>query len=118
MAAMPLEKTAASSVRSSAASRSDRRVFSTITSSEGALVAGDGAGHAEAGVAVDISGTEEALGEFIRGVIVLRQQLAGDVEGDAVGPVGCDGFGEFFRDQFDRRVPERAFAADFGAASA
>ena len=52
---------------------------------EGAPVAGDRRGHAQAGVGVDIGRADEALHQLVGDVIVLDQQLAGDIEGDAVG---------------------------------
>ena len=53
-------------------------------------VAGDGGGHAQARVGVDVVRAEEALGELVDRVVVLGQQLAGDVERDRVGPVLVD----------------------------
>jgi hypothetical protein len=45
---------------------------------EGALVAGDRRGHAEARVGVDVGRADEALHQLVGDVIVLGQQLAGD----------------------------------------
>ena len=52
---------------------------------ERARVARDRAGHAQARVGVDVVGAEEALGQLVDRVVVLGQQLAGDVERDLVG---------------------------------
>ena len=57
---------------------------------ERAAVAGDRRGHAQARVGVDVVRAEKALGELVDRVVVLGQQLAGDVEGDGVGPVFVD----------------------------
>ena len=54
---------------------------------EGAAVAGDRRGHAEARVGVDVGRADEALHQLVGDVVVLGQQLAGDVEGDAVRAV-------------------------------
>ncbi len=54
---------------------------------EGALVARHRRGHAEARIGVDVGGAEEAFDQLVGGVIVLGQQLAGDIEGDGIGPV-------------------------------
>ena len=51
------------------------------------LVAGHRAAHAQARVAVDVVGADQALGELVEDVVVLGQQLAGDVEADRVRAV-------------------------------
>ena len=61
---------------------------------EGAIVRGDGAGHAQPRIGVDIGRADEALHQLVGDVVVLGEQLAGDVEGDAVGPVFGDGGAE------------------------
>ena len=50
---------------------------------EGELVAGDGGGHAEGGVAVVVAGAEAELDEFAEGVELLGEELTGadDSEG-------------------------------------
>ena len=50
---------------------------------EGELVAGDGRGHAESGVAVVVAGAEAELDELAEGVELLGEELAGadDAEG-------------------------------------
>src|SRR5690606_11373836 len=45
-------------------------------------------------------------------VVVLGQQLAGDIERHAVGPVAADGVGELAGDLADRLVPAHPLAAD------
>ena len=74
------------------------------------LVAGHRARHAQARIGIDVVGADQALGELVEDVIVLGQQLAGDVEADAVRAVLADRVGEFARDEIERRVPRRAFA--------
>ena len=54
------------------------------------LVAGHRAAHAQARVGVDVVGADQALGELVEDVVVLGQQLAGDVEADRVGAVLAD----------------------------
>ena len=50
---------------------------------EGKLVAGDGTGHAERGVAIEVAGAEAKLDEFAEGVELFGEELAGadDAEG-------------------------------------
>ena len=43
-------------------------------------MAGDGGGHAEPGVGVDVAGADEALHQLVGDVVVLGQELAGDIE--------------------------------------
>ena len=80
---------------------------------EGPAVAGDGGGHAEAGVAVDVGGAEEALGEFVGGVIVLGEELARDVERHAVRAVLGLGGAEGVGDAVECGVPIGADAVHF-----
>ena len=42
---------------------------------EGAAVAGDGGGHAEPGIGVDVAGADEALHQLVGDVIVLSEKL-------------------------------------------
>ncbi len=48
---------------------------------EGALVGRGGRGHAKTGVGVDVAGADEPLHQLVGDIVVLGQQLAGDVEG-------------------------------------
>ena len=57
---------------------------------EGAPVAGDRGGHAQPRVGVDISRADEALHQLVGDVIVLGQELAGEIERDRVGAVAID----------------------------
>jgi len=49
---------------------------------ESAAVAGHGRRHAQPRIGVDVGGAQEALGQLVGGVIILGQQLAGQVEGE------------------------------------
>ena len=72
---------------------------------EGTDVTGDGGRHAETGIGVDVGAADEALHQFVGGVVILGQALAGDVEGDAVRPVRGDGLFEPRGDQAHGVVP-------------
>ena len=85
---------------------------------EGALVAGHGRGHAQARVGVDVGGAEKALGQLVRDVIVLGQQLARDVERHGIRPVRADGGLERGGDGIQRRVPAHPTAGDLGVEQA
>ena len=54
---------------------------------EGALVAGYRRRHAKARIGVDIGAAEVTLHQFVGDVIILRQQLAGDIKRHRVRPV-------------------------------
>ena len=79
---------------------------------EGALVASDGGGHAEARVGVDIGCADEALGELVDDVIILRQQLTRDIEGDGVGPIFGDRARQAVGDARDGLRPGDGAAVD------
>ena len=51
---------------------------------ERALVARHARGHAQPGIGVDVGGADEALGKLVDDVIVLGQNLAGDIECDRI----------------------------------
>ena len=74
---------------------------------ERAAVAGDRRGHAQARVGVDVVRAEKALGELVDRVVVLGQQLAGDVERDRVGAVLVDDRAQAARDGARARPPSR-----------
>ena len=57
---------------------------------ERALVAGDGRRHAQPRVGVDVGRADVALHELVGDVVVLGQQLAGDVERHGLRPVLVD----------------------------
>ncbi len=74
------------------------------------LVAGHRAGHAQARIGIDIVGADQALGELVEDVVILGQQLAGNVEADAVRAMLGDGIGEFFRHEIEAGIPGGALA--------
>ncbi len=57
-----------------------------------------------------LAGADEALGELVDDVIVLGQQLAGDIERDRVGPVLADDAAKAIGDAIERRRPSVAGA--------
>jgi hypothetical protein len=74
------------------------------------LVAGHRRGHAQARVGVDVVGADQALGQLVEDVVVLGQQLPGNVEGDAVRAVRGDDLGKAVGGMVERRVPADALA--------
>lgn len=75
---------------------------------EGALVPGHGRRHAQPRVGVDVGAADEALHQLVGEVVVLGQQLAGDVERDGVRAVFVDDAAKTLRDGIERRVPRYA----------
>ena len=61
---------------------------------QAALVADHCRRHAQPGVAVDIVGAHQRTGQLVEAVVVLGQQLPGDIERHTVGPVFGNGIGE------------------------
>ena len=57
---------------------------------EGADVPGDRRRHAQPRIGVDIGGADEALHQLVGDVVILGQELAGDVERDRIRPVLVD----------------------------
>ena len=82
---------------------------------EGALVSGDRRGHAEPRIGVDIGRADEALDELVGRVIILGQQLAGEIEGDSLRPMRVDHALKSSRDMAERFVPARATQFRAGA---
>ncbi len=74
---------------------------------EGAPVAGDRRRHAQARIGVDIGRAEEALHQLVGDVVVLGQQLAGEIERDRAGAVTVDDVLEAAGDAVERVVPAR-----------
>ena len=72
---------------------------------ERALVAGNRRGHAQPRVRVDVRRADVALHELVGDVVVLGQQLAGDVERHRLGTVLVDAVAERVGDGGDGRVP-------------
>ncbi len=80
---------------------------------EGAAMPGDAGCHAEPRIRVDIGGAEKAFGELVDDVIILGQQLAGDIEGDRLRPVLGDRRLKAMCDEIERLVPFRIAAGNF-----
>ena len=80
---------------------------------EGPPVTGDGRGHAQARIGVDVGRTDEALHQLVGGIIIFRQQLAGTVDGNAVWPMLADGLAEPAGDKIQRHIPGGPAPADF-----
>jgi hypothetical protein len=72
---------------------------------ERAGVARDRARHAQARVRVDVVRAQEPLRELVDRVVVLGEQLAGDVERDRIGAVGVDDRAQPPGDVAQRLVP-------------
>ena len=75
-----------------------------------ALVAGDGRGHAKARIGVDMRRADEALHQLVGDVIILGQQLPGQIEGDRVGSVRVKHAPQAVRDGVERDIPSNARA--------
>ncbi len=81
---------------------------------EGAAVAGDRGSHAQARIGVDVGRADKTLHQLVGDVIILGQQLAGDIEGDRIRAVLGDGLREGRGDEVERLVPAGAAAVDLG----
>ena len=75
---------------------------------EGAAMAGDRRRHAQPRIGVDIGRADEALHQLVGDVIILGQQLAGQIEGDRIRPVLVNRVREPVRDAIKRAVPGHA----------
>src|SRR3546814_2854827 len=69
---------------------------------------GNSAGHAEPGVCVYVRRPNEALHQLVGDIIILRQQLAGNIEGHTVRPVTGNSVGKALGHLTDRPVPAYA----------
>ena len=69
------------------------------------LVAGHRAAHAQARIGVDVVGADQRLGQLVKDVVVLRQQLAREVKAHRVGAMGADGLLEAVGGQGHGLVP-------------
>src|SRR3546814_15226653 len=87
-------------------------LFRSHILAKGADVSCDRARHAQAGVGVDVAAADEALHQLVRDIIILRQQLPRDIEGDAVRPVLLDRPGKGAGNEIERLVPACPLAAD------
>ena len=82
---------------------------------ERALVARHARRHAQPGIGVDVGGADEALGELVDDVIVLGQNLAGDIEGHRIRPMLADDSAKTVRDMIECRIPARFLPVDDGS---
>src|SRR3546814_197271 len=80
---------------------------------KGANMTGNSAGHAEPGVCVYVRRPNEALHQLVGDIIILRQQLAGNIEGHTVRPVTGNSVGKALGHLTDRPVPAYAPPPDF-----
>jgi hypothetical protein len=81
-------------------------------------MAGDGRGHAQSRVGIDICGTNKTFHQFVGDVVVFAQELAGAVDGDGIRAVFGNGGDEFFRNQIERFIPVGFTATDGGMCQA
>ena len=75
-------------------------------------VAGDGGGHAQARVGIDVRRADEALGQLVGDVVVLGQQLSREIEGDRGGAMRIGDARDAGGDMIDRLVPSDPPPAD------
>ena len=74
---------------------------------------GDRAGHAQAAVGVDIRAADKTFHQLVRYIIILGQQLAGDIECDAIGTMFADRICKACCNQIESPIPFYSLAADF-----
>ncbi len=77
---------------------------------KGLLIGCHGAGHAQARIGVDVVGADQALGELVEDVIVLGQQLPGNIESDCIRPVFTDDLRKALRGCIQCLIPAYALA--------
>ena len=77
---------------------------------KGATMASDRRRHAQPRIGVDVGRTEEPLHQLVGDVIVLGQQLTGEIHGDRLRPVRLERCGKARRDGVERARPGRAHA--------
>ena len=82
------------------------------------LVAGDRRRHAQARIGIDVVGADQPFGELVEDVVVLGQQLARNIERDAVGAVLADDRGELVGGEIERALPAHALARGVRACAA
>ena len=83
---------------------------------EGAAVARNGRGHAEPRIGVDIGAADKALHQLVGDVVILRQQLAGEIERDRARAVARDDVLEAVRDMVERVAPGHPLHGPLAAA--
>ncbi len=83
---------------------------------EGAAVAGHRGRHAQPRIGIDIGAADESLHQLVGDVIVLGQQLAGQIERDRVRAVALDDVREAMRDMVERVAPGHPLHGSLAAA--
>jgi len=83
---------------------------------ERAAVACDRRGHAQPRIGVDIGAADEPLHQLVGDVVILGQQLAGEIERDCAGTVARDDVLEPVRDMVERVAPGHALHGPLAAA--
>ena len=83
---------------------------------ERAAMAGDRRGHAEPRIGIDIGAADKALHQLVGDVIVLGQQLAGEIERDRARAVARDDVLEAVRDMVERVAPGHPLHGPLAAA--
>ena len=82
---------------------------------ERAAMAGDRGRHAQPRIGIDIGAADESLHQLVGDVIILGQQLPGQIERDRAGAIARDDVREAMRDMVERIAPghplHRALAA-------
>ncbi len=79
---------------------------------ESAAMAGNRGGHAQARIGVDIGRAEEALHQLVGDVIVLGEQLPGEIERDRARAVAIDDRAQSARNLVERACPNRRAASE------
>jgi len=79
---------------------------------EGAPVSGNGGGHAEPRIGIDIGRADEAFHQLVGDIIIFGQQLAGNIQGDGVAAMRGDRLRKRRGDAIERRVPARPATMD------
>ena len=79
---------------------------------EGAAMPRHRRGHAQPRVGVDVRRADEALRQLVGDVVVLGQQLPGQVEGDRLRPMHVDDAAQAGRHMVERFVPADVAVAD------
>ncbi len=72
---------------------------------ERAAVTGDRRRHAQPRIGVDIGAADETLHQLVGDVVILGQQLAGEIERHRTRPVALDDMGKAVRDMIERVAP-------------
>ena len=83
---------------------------------ERAAVARDRRGHAEPRIGIDIGAADESLHQLVGDVVILGQQLAGEIERHRAGAIARDDVLEPVRDMVERIAPGHPLHGPLAAA--